>query len=193
MDPKNDMIKVIGVVDKSLYTEKLIVKAKVNDKKQVVSDTDQDTLKIVIVNRYFQTRPAVAFIKGYNMKSGAIAVSVSHDSHNITCVGVSDSDIVRAINLVISTQGGASATANGKDLLLPLPIAGLMSVLTAKETADRYKELQDFAKFLGCKLESPFPTLTFMALTVIPELKVSDKGLFDVALRKLVSVYQGDN
>ena len=186
---ESDKIKVIGVIDKQLYTNKLISNVKLNGRKDVVSNPAEDILKIVVVNRYLKAKPTVGFIKGFGLKTGAIALSVSHDSHNITCVGVEDKDIVRALNLIIKAKGGVSAVSEKKELLLPLPIAGLMSDESAEWIGKRYEELQKLARELGCALTSPFPTLSFMALTVIPELKISDKGLFDVTLRKPVSIF----
>ncbi len=146
------------------------------------ADVEQDVLKLVVLNRYAPAAtPAVAFIKGFGLKAGALASSVGHDSHNITAVGVDDESIARAINLVVAAQGGlAAAGPDGAELVLPLPVAGLMSDRPGPEVAAAYSTLDEFAKAqLGSGLQAPFMTLSFMALLVIPSLKLSDKGLFD--------------
>ncbi len=177
-------VNVIGVLDRQLFTQKLVIKAHTNERNEVVSNPTEDVLKIVIVNRYQKAKPAVGFIRGFGLKRGAIAMSVSHDSHNVGCVGVSDADIVAAVNMIIKAKGGVAATSGSRELFLHLPIAGLMSDMGAEYIGKKYEELQKFARELGCKLSAPFPTLSFMALTVIPELKISDKGLFDVMAQK---------
>ena len=133
---------------------------------------------MVVLNRYFQTTPALAFIKNIGLKEGAIASSVGHDSHNIIAVGVDDDSLAKAINLIIKTKGGVSAVGYGRELLLPLPFAGLMSGDDGYNVACSYIEIDRFAKKLGSGLRAPFMTLSFMALLVIPDLKLSDKGLF---------------
>ncbi|TVT37642.1 adenine deaminase [Hymenobacter setariae] len=145
-------------------------------------DLEQDVLKLVVLNRYAPgAAPAVAFIKGFGLKEGALASSVGHDSHNITAVGVDDDSIARAINLVVAAQGGLAAVGPaGAEYVLPLPVAGLMSDQPGPEVAAAYSRLDDFAKIeLRSGLQAPFMTLSFMALLVIPSLKLSDKGLFD--------------
>jgi len=145
-------------------------------------DSAQDILKLVVLNRYVPSAaPAVAFIKGFGLKQGALASSVGHDSHNITAVGCDDESLARAINLVVAAQGGlAAVAAPGQELVLPLPVAGLMSDRPGPEVAAAYSALDEFAKAqLGSGLQAPFMTLSFMALLVIPSLKLSDKGLFD--------------
>jgi adenine deaminase len=149
---------------------------------QLQPDQTQDILKLVVLNRYTPgAPPAVAFIKGFGLKAGALASSVGHDSHNITAVGVDDASLARAINLVVAAKGGlAAAGPDGAELVLPLPVAGLMSDQPGPEVAAAYSQLDDFAKAqLGSGLQAPFMTLSFMALLVIPSLKLSDKGLFD--------------
>jgi adenine deaminase len=148
----------------------------------VQPDLGQDVLKLVVLNRYAPPAPpAMAFIKGFGLKAGALASSVGHDSHNITAVGVDDESLARAINLVVAAQGGLAAVGPaGAELVLPLPVAGLMSDRPGPEVAAAYSRLDDFAKIeLGSGLQAPFMTLSFMALLVIPSLKLSDKGLFD--------------
>ena len=145
-------------------------------------DQEQDVLKLVVLNRYTPgATPAVAFIKGFGLKAGALASSVGHDSHNITAVGTDDESLARAINLVVAAQGGLAAVGpSGAEHVLPLPVAGLMSDQPGPEVAAAYSRLDDFAKAeLRSGLQAPFMTLSFMALLVIPSLKLSDKGLFD--------------
>lgn len=145
-------------------------------------DPAQDILKLVVLNRYTPgAAPAVAFIKGFGLKQGALASSVGHDSHNITAVGYDDESLARAINLVVAAQGGLAAVgAAGAEHVLPLPVAGLMSDQPGPAVAAAYSTLDHFAKAeLGSGLQAPFMTLSFMALLVIPSLKLSDKGLFD--------------
>jgi adenine deaminase len=149
---------------------------------QLQPDLTQDILKLVVLNRYAPSAPpAVAFIRGFGLKMGALASSVGHDSHNITAVGVDDESLARAINSVVAAQGGLAAVgSDGAELALPLPVAGLMSDRPGPEVAAAYSKLDDFAKIqLGSGLQAPFMTLSFMALLVIPSLKLSDKGLFD--------------
>jgi adenine deaminase len=131
-----------------------------------------------VVNRYHQAPPAVAFVKNFGLKSGAIASSVAHDSHNIIAVGADDASICRAINLVVQHRGGVSVVGE-VDKVLPLPVAGLMSNEDGYAVAAAYTAIDQAAKALGSTLAAPFMTLSFMALLVIPHLKLSDKGLFD--------------
>jgi len=145
----------------------------------IASDTGQDILKLTVVNRYAEAPPAVAFVRNFGLKRGAIAASVAHDSHNIVAVGVTDEDICSAVNAVIMNKGGLSVAYNNATETLPLPVAGLMTDEDGPEVARRYSRLSDLAKQLGSSLRAPFMTLSFMALLVIPELKLSDKGLFD--------------
>ncbi len=149
-------------------------------------DPDNDLLKITVVNRYADQPPACALIRGFGMSRGALASSVAHDSHNIVAVGTDDDAIAEAVNLVISNRGGLSACIGERSKVLPLPIAGLMSTAGVGETAAAYEELSAMAREAGCKLTSPYMTLSFMALLVIPSLKLSDKGLFDVNRFSLV-------
>ena len=134
---------------------------------------------MVVLNRYKKASPAVGFIRNFGIKSGAIASSVAHDSHNIVAVGVEDELIARAINLVIAEKGGVSLVHDNLVRILALPVAGLMSPLDGYLVAEQYQLLDRDAHEMGSKLRSPFMTLSFMALLVIPELKLSDEGLFD--------------
>ncbi|MBR4391907.1 MAG: adenine deaminase [Bacteroidales bacterium] len=172
-------IKVISCMEGNLITNTIVAAPKVVDGK-VVSDTTRDILKIVVLNRYSPSKPAVGFINHFGLKRGAIATSVAHDSHNIVAVGCSDEDIVRAINMLVLTKGGMVACSDIEFALLPLPIAGLMSLEEGSRVAEDYERVDRLAHEFGCTLYSPFMTLSFMALLVIPELKLSDQGLFDV-------------
>jgi len=171
-------IKVIEVEDGQLVTKKGVAKlTAVNG--FLESDPTQDVLKIVVVNRYFDAPPAVAFVKNFGLQQGALASCVAHDSHNIIAVGVNDEDIVKAINLVVEHRGGVSLANGTEKLVLPLPVAGIMSEKDGYEVANAYQKLDVRSKELGIKLQAPYMTMSFCALLVIPELKLSDKGLFD--------------
>ncbi|GAB2493136.1 adenine deaminase [Algoriphagus taiwanensis] len=143
------------------------------------SNLEKDILKITVVNRYQDAPPAVVFIKNFGLKAGAIASSVGHDSHNIIAVGVDDESICRAVNLLIEAKGGISAISEEKEEILPLPVGGIMSPEDGYQVAEAYTRIDRMAKEMGSTLNSPFMTLSFMALLVIPDLKLSDKGLFD--------------
>ena len=171
-------IKVIEALDGQLITNPLLLEPKIAAGK-VVADTEQDILKIVVVNRYQDTPPAIAFVKNFGLKQGAIASSVAHDSHNIIAVGTNDEDLCKAVNLIIEAKGGIAAAFGEEKRLLPLPVAGLMSTGDGYEIAEQYIQIDNYAKELGSTLNSPFMTLSFMALLVIPSLKLSDLGLFD--------------
>ena len=179
---KNGLIPVIEALDGQLITNKLMLTGSLQNGNWV-TDTSNDILKIVVVNRYHLAPIAKAFIKNFGFKNGAIASSVAHDSHNIVAVGVDDASIAAAINLVIEAQGGVSvvngANETASSKVLPLPVAGLMSANDGFEVASTYTAIDLEAKALGSKLEAPFMTLSFMALLVIPHLKLSDKGLFN--------------
>ena len=136
-------------------------------------------LKLVVVNRYNASKTAVSFIKNFKIKNGALASTVAHDSHNIIAVGTDDESIAKAVNLLIQNRGGLSAVDKNGAMVLPLPIAGLMSPLSCDEIGESYSAIDKQVKSMGCNLRAPFMTLSFMALLVIPKLKLSDKGLFD--------------
>jgi len=174
----SEHIKIIEVEDGQLVTKKGEAQL-INVNGFLESDTSQDVLKIVVVNRYFNAPPAVAFVKNYGLKQGALASCVAHDSHNIIAVGVSDADIVKAINLVVQHKGGISLANGTEELVLPLPVAGIMSEKDGYGVANAYEKLDLRSKALGVKLQAPYMTMSFCALLVIPELKLSDKGLFD--------------
>jgi adenine deaminase len=171
-------IRVMMALDDQLITEELIVEPKLANG-NVVSDVENDVLKMVVLNRYQSAEPAISFINNFNFKRGAIASTVAHDSHNIIAVGTSDDEIVRAINLLVEARGGISLVDGNEEHLLPLPVAGLMSAKDGFEVAKAYDKMDQLAKGLGSKLGAPYMTLSFMALLVIPKLKLSDKGLFD--------------
>ena len=171
-------IKVQKAIDGQLITESYVTDPKVVEG-FIVSDVDRDILKMVVVNRYSHQQPALNFINNFGFIRGAIASSVAHDSHNIIAVGTNDEDIVNAINLLIEHKGGVSL-AHGKNRhVLPLPVAGLMSNEDGYKVAKVYENLSNEAKAMGSGLHAPYMTLSFMALLVIPALKLSDKGLFD--------------
>ena len=171
-------IRVIECLDGELVTNEIIENSTITDG-NLVSNTKTDILKMVVVNRYKNDEPAIAFIKNYGLKEGAIASSVGHDSHNIIAVGVSDEAICNAVNLLIKNQGGICAVSNTEEKVVALPVAGIMSDQNAETIGKQYSELDKMAKQLGSKLHAPYMSLSFMALLVIPALKLSDKGLFD--------------
>ena len=180
-------INVIEVLDGQLITNKITARIEIINGKATPSVSD-DILKIVVVNRYADTPPAVAFIKNFGLQKGALASSVAHDSHNIIAVGVDDASLCYAVNTIIDHKGGLVAF-DGTDIgVLPLPIAGLMSPDSCETVAHNYEKLVKMAKNMGCTLTSPFMSLSFMALLVIPSLKLSDKGLFDGSTFQFCSV-----
>ncbi len=176
---KGKKIRVIGAKDGSLLTEHMVMEPKVEDGK-VVCDTAQDILKIVVVNRYQLNKQVVGMIHGFGMKTGALASSIAHDSHNLIAVGTDDEEIVNALNTVIREKGGIAVVNKGITEVLPLPVGGLMSTEDGLLVAEKYKMLNKRANETGTSLRTPFMTLSFMALLVVPDLKISDKGLFDV-------------
>ena len=170
-------IAVIEALEGQLITNKILLAPKIEDQK-IVSDTENDVLKIVVINRYHPAPPAVAFIKNFGLKKGALASTVAHDSHNIVAIGVDDESLTKAVNSLIKCKGGISCVGD-ELLVLPLPVAGLMSTEDGYKVAQAYTQIDKAAKDLGSPLSAPFMTLSFMALLVIPHLKLSDKGLFD--------------
>jgi adenine deaminase len=172
-------IPVIEALDGQLITNKIEVAGKAVGE-HWIADTENDILKMVVVNRYHHAPVAKCFIKNFGFTGGAIASTVAHDSHNIVAVGADDESLARAINLVIEAKGGVSCVNSGTEsLVLPLPVAGLMSAEDGYMVAEQYTAIDAMAKSLGSTLSAPFMTLSFMALLVIPHLKLSDKGLFD--------------
>ena len=186
---KGKRIKVIKCLDGQLITKSFLTAPKVENG-GIVSDVENDILKLVVVNRYQNTPPAVAFIQGFGLRRGALASSVAHDSHNIVAVGVTDKDILHAVNLLIEHTGGVTAYCSTEMVAVPLPVAGLMSHEGGYLVAAAYKNADALAKRLGSTLYAPFMTLAFMALLVIPELKLSDQGLFDVTNFEITSIYE---
>ena len=172
-----DLVKVIEALDGELISNEIEAKA-ILENDSLSSNIAHDILKISVVNRYEDKAPSVAFIKNFGLKKGAIASSVGHDSHNIIVVGTSDKEICNAVNLIIKNKGGICAVNNENQKSLPLPVAGIISDKDAWETGKLYQEIDKMAKELGSTLKAPFMTLSFMALLVIPDLKLSDKGLF---------------
>jgi adenine deaminase len=170
-------IRVIEALEGQLITNEINHKSTIEHGK-LVSNTEEDVLKMAVVNRYQNAKPAIAFIKNFGLKKGAIASSVAHDCHNIVVVGTSDKEICEAVNLIIKNKGGICAVNGSQHKILPLPVAGIMSDKDGWETGQLYQEIDAMAKELGSGLKAPFMTLSFMALLVIPDLKLSDKGLF---------------
>jgi adenine deaminase len=178
VNARHPMLNVIEALNGQLITRRRRLRAKVVAG-EVVADPSRDLLKIAVVNRYAPRAPvAVGFIRGFGLRTGALASSVAHDSHNIVAVGVDDAALAAAVNLIIAHRGGIGAVGRGQRAVLPLPIAGLMSDADGRVVARRYTRLDALAKRLGSKLDAPFMTLAFMALLVIPDLKLSDRGLF---------------
>lgn len=170
-------IRVIEALEGQLITNEIHHQPLIENGK-IISDTQNDILKMAVVNRYQDAPPAIAFIKNFGLKSGAIASSVAHDCHNIVVVGTSDAEICNAVNLIIKNTGGICAVIGAENKSLALPVAGIMSDKDGWKTGKLYQEIDAMAKQLGSNLKAPFMTLSFMALLVIPDLKLSDKGLF---------------
>ncbi|WPR74329.1 adenine deaminase [Algoriphagus sp. NG3] len=171
-------VRVIEALDGQLITPEISGEILVKNG-FAESNPEEDILKITVVNRYEDAPPAMAFIKNFGLKTGAIASSVGHDSHNIIAVGIDDESICKAVNLIIAAKGGVAAVIKGQEEILPLPVGGIMSASDGYEVAAAYTKIDALAKEMGSTLNSPFMTLSFMALLVIPDLKLSDKGLFN--------------
>ena len=186
--PLGRRIRVIEALEGQLVTHELTETSTIN-KDNVVSDPQNDILKLAVLNRYSPSAPAIAFIRNFGLKRGAIASTVAHDSHNIIAVGVKDEDIARAVNTLVESRGGICCVDGDNIYYLPLPVAGLMSADDGFEIAARYEMIDEKARNLGSRLNAPFMTLSFMALLVIPKLKLSDKGLFDGGSFKFTSVF----
>ncbi|AZJ36845.1 adenine deaminase [Tenacibaculum singaporense] len=183
----SEKLRVIEALDGELMTNEIEADSLIKEG-NLVSDVANDVLKMTVVNRYQNAEPSIAFIKNFGLKEGAIASSVGHDSHNIIAVGVSDELICKAVNLLIENKGGVCAVTSSEEKVVPLPVAGIMSDKPAVEIGKAYAELDVMAKQLGSKLRAPYMTLSFMALLVIPSLKLSDKGLFDGNTFKFTSL-----
>ena len=171
-------IRVIEALDGELVTNEIIADSLIVNG-NLVSNIDTDVLKMTVVNRYKNQMPSIAFIKNFGLEEGAIASSVGHDSHNIIAVGVSDEMICKAVNLIIKNRGGVCVVTLLEEKVVSLPVAGIMSDKSAQEIGEQYAELDNMAKKMGSKLRAPYMSLSFMALLVIPSLKLSDKGLFN--------------
>ncbi|MBU2915686.1 MULTISPECIES: adenine deaminase [Reichenbachiella] len=171
-------VQVMEALDGQLITNLLQFDSQLIDNPRQ-TNTDEDILKVAVINRYQNTAPSIGYIKNIGLQSGAIASSVGHDSHNIIAVGVDDESLCRAVNLIIAAQGGVSAVKGKKEMLLELPVAGIMSDREGYRVSKMYSTIDAFAKSLGSPLNSPFMTLSFMALLVIPKAKMSDMGFFD--------------
>lgn len=175
---KDGLVPVIHAIDGQLITNLVWTKPNIIDNR-IVADIEKDILKVVVYNRYHAATPKVGLIQSFGFQSGAIASTVAHDSHNIIAVGVDDESILKAINLVVHEKGGISCVQNELSKVIGLPVAGLMSTEDPYNVANDYIEIDKMAKSLGTPLGSPFMTLSFMALLVIPHIKMSDLGLFD--------------
>lgn len=173
-------LRVIQAFDGDLMTREILFPVRKGG--DLNPDLESDILKIVVKDRYRDLKPATAFVKGFGLKSGAFASSVAHDSHNIICIGTNDDDIVSAINAVVEVKGGLSVSKNKKIEVLPLPVGGIMSDQPAEKVAKEYEKLSQLVRSWDCTMSAPFMTLSFMALLVIPELKLGDSGLFDVRI-----------
>jgi len=176
---------VIEALNGQLITNEIFVTPKYkngagkNKGREIISDIENDILKIAVINRYRNSTPALGLIKNFGIKSGAIASCIAHDSHNIVCVGTTEKDMCKAVNAIIENKGGISVVYHGNTDVLPLPFAGIMTTADGFKTAEKYSEMDAKVKELGSKLDAPYMTLSFMALLVIPSIKLSDKGLFD--------------
>ena len=180
-------IRVIEALEGQLVTNEIITESLI-EIRNLTSNIETDILKMTVVNRYQDQKPAIAFIKNFGLKEGAIASSVGHDSHNIIAVGVSDQAICKAVNLLVENKGGICAVSNTSEKVVSLPVAGIMSDKDGETIGTQYAELDKMAKALGSKLHAPYMTLSFMALLVIPSLKLSDKGLFNGSSFKFTSL-----
>lgn len=172
-------VLAIEVLDGQLITNKRSMRARQGPGGELLPDPDQDLLKIVVADRYTNGAPAIGWITNTGLKRGALASSVAHDSHNIVAIGTNDKDITAAIARIIQHKGGIAIADGAATDVLPLPVAGIMSDADAYHVATRYSALDRAAKAMGSTLGAPFMTLSFMALLVIPHLKMSDRGLFD--------------
>ncbi len=177
LQPIGGHIRVIEALDGELITKEIKAESLIQNG-NLVSNTTADILKMAVVNRYSNKPPAIGFIKNFGLKKGALASSVAHDSHNIIVVGTTDKEMCKAVNLIIKNRGGICAIGPDDEKSLALPVAGIMSDKDGWETGRLYQDIDGMSKILGCTLKAPFMTLSFMALLVIPDLKLSDKGLF---------------
>ncbi len=180
-------MRIIVASDGKLLTEEII--GSTGDSNKVVSDIKNDILKIVVKDRYRDSAPAIGFIKGFGLKRGAFASSIAHDSHNIIAIGTNDGNIVKCINEIVRLKGGLAVNSGDETYSLKLNIGGIMTTRSCKDVASDYEKLNETVVSLGCNMAAPFMTLSFMALLVIPALKISDRGLFDVTKFELTSLF----
>jgi adenine deaminase len=187
----NHKINVIEAIEGQLITNRLLVAPQIVVNGYIESDIENDILKIAVVNRYEKTFPALGFIKNIGIKNGAFAATVAHDSHNIIAIGCDDISLQKAINTLMASKGGLCVVSETGTDLLPLPIAGLMTNKDAWEVNEIYTRLDHKVKEeLGSPLNAPFMTLSFMALLVIPSMKLSDQGLFDGNLFRFMNLQE---
>lgn len=189
---KGSTIRVIDAIDGQLVTE-LAEMEVASANGFAIADTARDLLKLTVVNRYESKPPALGFIRNFNLKKGAIASTVAHDSHNIIAVGCDDHSIARAVNLLVQSKGGLSLVDGDEERLLPLPVAGLMSTLSCDQVGELYSAMDKKVKQMGCRLRAPYMTLSFMALLVIHRMKLSDLGLFDGSSFAFTDLFRGDD
>jgi adenine deaminase len=189
--PQGNKLRVISIEEGQLSTDNNIADPLIENG-NIISDIQQDVLKIVVYNRYEKSKPAIGFIRNIGIKRGAFASTVSHDSHNIVAVGTTDEMLVKAINAIVEKEGGIVAVDVNETYLLPLPIAGLMSDLPGLEVAEKYQLAEQAVRSYGSTMAAPFMTLAFMSLIVIPRLKINDKGLFDGDSYQFIPVSFGE-
>jgi adenine deaminase len=180
-------VRVIEAFEGELITKQVLIPAWSGN--LLDADISKDILKIVVKDRYSDAPPAVGFIRGFGLKRGAFASSIAHDSHNIIAVGTNDADILSSINRIVELKGGLAVSSGGRTESLQLNIAGIMTTHSCSEVARDYERLNLLTQEYGCQMKAPFMTLSFMALLVIPELKIGDRGLFDVNKFELVSLF----
>ncbi len=185
----NSQVRVMVAEDGELLTGEYIWDCNYKKGEAICPDLSNDIAKIVVVNRYKNSKPVVGFIKNFGLKRGALAGSVAHDSHNIVAIGCDDASIFKAINSIISSKGGIVATDGSAFEQLELPVAGLMSIESGDIVAHKYAQLNRFVTDLGCQIKTPFMTMAFMSLLVIPSLKIGDRGLFDVNSFSFTSLF----
>lgn len=187
--PSGKELKVITAQDLSLRTGVELAAPRIKDG-AVAADPDSDILKLVVYNRYSESKPQVAFIKGFQLECGAMASTIAHDSHNIVAIGTDDGEIVKVINRLVELKGGIVISDGRQTKEIALPIAGLMSPVDGEEMAKQYAELKAQAQEQGCPFNAPFMTMAFMALPVIPDIKLTDKGLFDAVAFQFTPLMQ---
>ncbi|MCU4174119.1 adenine deaminase [Carboxylicivirga sp. N1Y90] len=183
------VVRVIECEDGELLTNEFIWHPNIKKGSEVTSDINADILKIVVINRYEKAPVSVGFIKNFGLQQGALASSVAHDSHNIVAVGCDDESLVNVVNGIIGSKGGIAAYNDGLSIQVDLPVAGIMSDQTGDVISEKYTQLNEFVTELGVNMNAPFMTLAFMSLLVIPNLKIGDKGLFDVSTFQFTDLF----